>query len=141
MKKNTSRLLLRIASILMFFHAVGHTLGVITWQKQNGKIPFGVVQIMQNMHFSFQGKDSTMAAFFSGHGYAGAILLLLITSILWLLSDSNDKNSTKILRVTGFAIVLLAIDEQLYFFPMAVAFSLIAAVLVFISIRLINKAA
>jgi hypothetical protein len=139
MKNNTSRLLLRIASIIMLLHAVGHTLSIISWQKQNGKIPFGVVKIMQDIHFSFQGKDATMAAFFSGHGYAGTILLLLITSILWLLSDAKDKYSTKILCLAGFAIIFLAIDELLYFFPMAVAFSLIAAVLVFIAIRLIKK--
>jgi hypothetical protein len=141
MKTITSRFLLRIAAILMLLHAVGHTLGIITWQKPNGKIPIDIVQKMQDTHFSFQGKDSTMAAFFSGHGYAGTILLLFIVSILWTLSNSTDKNSTKILGLTGFAIVLLAIDEFLYFFPMAVAFSLIAAALVFLSIQRMNKTA
>jgi hypothetical protein len=139
MKKITSKLLLRIAAIIMLLHAIGHTLGVITWQRTNGKIPLDLVQKMQGTHFSFQGKDSTMAAFFSGHGYAGTILLLFIVSILWTLSNSKDKNSTKILGLTGLAIVFLALDEILYFFPMAVAFSLIAAVLVFISIQKINK--
>jgi len=34
---------------------------------------------------------------------------------------------------------LLAIDELVYFFPMAVVFSLISAALVFLSIQKINK--
>ena len=139
MKKITSTLLLRIAAMIMVLHADGHTLSIITWQKPNGKIPLEVVQKMQDTHFSFQGKDSTMASFFSGHGYAGTILLLLIASVLWALSNSNDKNSTKILWLAGLSIILLAIDELVYFFPMAVVFSLISAALVFLSIQKINK--
>ena len=94
---------------------------------------------MQDTHFLFQGKDATLAAFFSGHGYAGTILLLLIVSILWVLSGSNDKNSTKILWLLAVSLVLLAMVELVYFFPLAVAFSLVSATLVILSINKINK--
>lgn len=139
MQKITSKLLLRIAAIIMLLHAIGHTLAIVTWRKPNGKIPFDIVQKMQDTHFSFQGKDSTMASFFSGHGYAGAIFLLLIVSILWTISNWQEKRATKILWLVGVAIVLLAVDELLFFFPMAMVFSLLAAALVFISIFKINK--
>ncbi len=141
MKKITSKLLLRIAAVIMFLHATGHTLGVITWQNRDNTIPVDVIQKMEDTHFSFQGKDATLAAFFSGHGYAGTILLLLITTLLWILSDSADKNSTKTLWVLGIAIVLLGVIEMLYFFPLAVAFSFISAALVFFSINRIKKSA
>ena len=139
MKKVTTKLLLRIAAIIMLLHAIGHTLGIITWQMPNGKIPADLVQKMQDTHFLFQGKDATMAAFFSGHGYAGAILLVFLFSILWVLSGWKDKKSIPILGLVCIAILLLAIDEVLYFFPMAVAFSVLSAALVFISILKIKK--
>lgn len=141
MTKINSKLLLRIAAGIMLVHAIGHTIGVFTWQKPNGKIPIEVVQKMQETHFLFGGKDSTMANFFSGHGYAGTILLLLIVTVLWTVSSSTDKIATKILWLVGIAIVTLALDELIYFFPMAVIFSLVAALLVFLSIFKINKTA
>ena len=139
MKKITAKLLLRIAAIIMLLHAVGHTLGIVTWQMPNGKIPADLVQKMQDTHFLFQGKDATMAAFFSGHGYAGAILLVFIFAILWVLSGWTDKKSIPILGLVSISILLLAVDEILYFFPMAVFFSIVAAALVFIAIQKIKK--
>lgn len=139
MKHISSKLLLRIAAVIMFLHATGHTLGVITWQNRDNTIPVDVIRKMEDTHFSFQGKDATLAAFFSGHGYAGTILLLLIASLLWMLAGSADKNTTKTLWVLGMAIVLLAIIEMIYFFPLAVAFSILSAGLVFLSINRISK--
>ncbi|MGQ4828139.1 LIC_13387 family protein, partial [Enterococcus faecalis] len=69
------KILLKIASVLMLLHALGHTIGIITWQKLNSNVPNDLIQKMQETHFVFQGKDATMAKFFSGHGYAGTILL------------------------------------------------------------------
>ncbi|MFK5108627.1 hypothetical protein ACI394_29270, partial [Klebsiella pneumoniae] len=59
--------------------------------------------------------------------------------ILWTISNWQEKRATKILWLVGVAIVLLAVDEQLFFFPMAMVFSLLAAALVFISIFKISK--
>jgi uncharacterized membrane protein YoaT (DUF817 family) len=139
MRKITSKLLLRIASVIMLFHAIGHTLAIVTWQKPSGKIPSDVVQKMQDKHFTFGGQDATMANFFSGHGYAGTIFLLLIVTILWILSGWTERKAIKILWIIGLAIGLLALDEQIYFFPMAAVFSLIAAALVFVSIFKLTK--
>lgn len=135
-----SKLLLRIAALIMLFHCVGHTMGVVTWQKPNGEIPNEVVQKMQEVQFNFMGKEgSTMAEFYSGFGYCGTLLLLFISVLLWVISSWKDKSAVKLLWVIGITIVLLAIDEIIFFFPMAVAFCLISAILVFISIFIINK--
>jgi hypothetical protein len=139
MKKITSKLLLRIAAVIMLLHAVGHTLAIITWQEPNGKIPFDLVQKMEETHFSFQGKNTTIANFFTGHGYAGTIFLLLIVSILLTVSNWNNKIATKILWPVGASIILLSIVELIYFFPLAAIFSLIAAALVFVSTFQLNK--
>ena len=137
-----SKLLLRIAAIIMLLHGAFHTMGVATWQQPGGDIPSQVVQTMQDIQFNFMGKDaSTMAEFYSGFGYCGTIFLLFIAALLWIVSGWKDRSVTKILWITGFAIVLLAVDEIIYFFPMAVAFCLVSAALVFISIRLKSKEA
>jgi uncharacterized membrane protein len=136
----SSKIFLRIAAIVMLLHCVGHTIGVATWQNPDGEIPIEVVQKMQDVQFNFMGKDgSTMAEFYTGFGYCGTILMLFIAVLLWIFSGRKDKSVTKELWVTGLAIVLLAVIEIIYFFPFAVAFCVISAVLVFISIFFINK--
>jgi hypothetical protein len=61
-------------------------------------------------------------------------------SILWIVSKSENGILIKMLWPTGFSILLLAVDEFIYFFPMAVLFSVVAAALVFISIFKLKKA-
>lgn len=136
-----SKLLLRIASVVMLLHGIGHTMGVATWQKPGGDIPARVVEIMQTEQFSFMGKEgSTMAGFYSGFGYANTVFLLFIAALLWVVSGRKEKSVIKTLWVTASAIVLLAIDEIIWFFPTAVVFCAVSATLIFISIFLINKA-
>lgn len=137
-----SKILLRIAAVIMLLHAAGHTVGVATWQKPGGDIPSQVVQVMQSEQFSFMGKEgSTMAGFYSGFGYCCTVFLLFIAVLLWTLSGWKDRTANKILWPTGFAILLLAAIEIVWFFPMAVAFCVVSAALVFISIFLIDKSA
>jgi hypothetical protein len=141
MQKITSKLLLRIAAIIMLLHSIGHTVGFSNWQNPNGKVPADVVQKMQDTHFLVQGKDTTMAASFSGNGYMVSIFLLLIVSILWRFSNRTGKDAFNILLLTGLAIALLVVVEFLFFFPMVAMLSFTAATLVFISILKINKIA
>jgi hypothetical protein len=136
----TTKILLRIAAVVMLLHAVGHTTGVATWQSPTGEIPIEVVKIMQDVQFSFMGKDgSTMSEFYSGFGYVGTILLLLIAVLLWVLANWKDKSAIKLLWILGSAVVALGVVEAIYFFPMAVAFCVITAILVFIAIFRLNK--
>jgi len=135
-----SKLLLRIAAVVMLLHCLGHTFGVMTWQNPDGEIPTEVVQIMQEVQFSFMGKDgSTMAEFYSGFGYVGTVFMLFIVALLWVLSGYKDRTVMPILGVTAVAIISLGILEIIYFFPMAVAFCVITAALVALAILKINK--
>ena len=123
----------------MLLHSFGHTFGLLTWQDPNGDIPIEVVQKMQNVKFSFMGKDgSTMADFYSGASYCGTLLLLLIAAILWTLSDRKDQLVVKQLWIIASAIVLLGIVEAIYFFPFAVSFCVISATLIFIALYKIS---
>ena len=137
----STKILIRIAAAIMLLHSFGHTFGLLTWQDPNGDIPYDVVQKMQTVQFSFMGKDgSTMADFYSGASYCGTLLLLLIAVLLWTLSDRNDKSAIKQLWIISTAIVFLGIIELIYFFPFAVSFCVVAAVLLFFSLfKLINQ--
>jgi hypothetical protein len=130
MKKITPKLLLRIAAIILLLHTLGHTIGFANWQKPNGTVPAEVINIMTDTHFSVQGKDTTMANSFSGFGYTVSIFLLSIICILWIISKSSEQ-SFPILFSVGFGILLLALDEFVFFFPAVAILSLTASLTVF----------
>jgi len=124
------KLLLRIAAIVLILHAIGHSMGTFTWQKTDSGIPTEVVQIMQEVHFDFMGKENTMAGMFTGNGTTGIISLFFMSAILWVVSSWNNKYATKILWIVFCAILLLAFAEVVFFFPMAYMFCFVAAALV-----------
>ena len=131
----SSKNIIRIAAIVILLHGLGHTMGALMWQKPDGDIPYEVVQKMQTVQFSFMGKDgSTMADFYSGASYVGTLLLLLITALLWTLSDRKDKAAIQQLWIIAASIVVLAIIEIIYFFPFAVSFCVVAAALLFFAL-------
>lgn len=136
----STKILLRIAAIVILLHSLGHTMGALGWQDPNGKIPNEVVRKMQEVPFSFMGKDgSTMADFYSGASYCGTLFLLLVASLLWTLSGRKDKPTINLLWMIATAIVLLGIIEIVYFFPFAVSFCAVAATLVFVAIFQLKK--
>jgi len=138
----STKILLRIAAVLLLLHGIGHTFGVASWKDPNGDIAKQipeVVRLMQSEGVSFMGINSTMARFYDGFGYCGTIFLLFLSVLLWVLSCRTDKSIIKILWVTCGAIVALAVLEMIYFFPMAWMFCLISAALIITSIYLIQK--
>jgi len=138
-KNMKPKILLRIAAVVLFLHAIGHSMGTFAWQADFSDIPSEVVAKMYQDQFNFMGKESTMASLFTGNGVGGLILLLLMSVLLWLVSSWNSKQAVSILWVVGCGIVTLAVSEMIYFFPMAYTFTLLAAVLVFFSIFKISK--
>jgi hypothetical protein len=138
--KMSSKLLLRIAAVVILLHSFGHTAGLLTWQATNGDVPSEVVQKMQEIQFSFMFKNGcTMADFYSGASWCGVLFLLLVAIMLWTLSNRDDKLTVKLLWFIATAIALLGVIEIVYFFPFAVSFCAIAATLVFISIFKLKK--
>ena len=136
-----TKLLLRIAAVIMLLHGLGHTFGVMTWQNPRTAEYQQTVEKMQDVQFDFMGKsNATLADFYSGFGYGGTILLLLSAALLWVISDLRHKSVIKLLWIIGVAIVLLGIIETIYFFPFAVSFCIVSAALVFIAIFQLKKA-
>jgi len=121
-----SKLLLRIAAILMLLHAAGHTLGALTWDKVPDAKMNALINGMKSEHFLFMGKSMTLASFYSGYGYSLIGVLLMITTVLWLLSAEPGK---RIILVFGLFLLFFGITELIWFFPFAAAFSLLAGIL------------
>lgn len=115
--------LLRIASILMLLHVIGHTVGALTWKKAPNPTIQGVVNAMESNHFPFMGRSISLGAFFDGYGLIMIGVLLLLTSLLWLQPDR------KTILLLGLFLLFMGIIEMIYFFPFAAAFSLVAALL------------
>ena len=136
------KLLLRLAAVIIFLHALGHTMGVYTWKDPTGQIPQELINQMTDRKFSFMGTTATMAGYYDGFGYASTIAMLLIASLLWMIAGMAEKNasfSVKILWPVAVTLFLLGIDEIIYFFPLAVSFSFLAVILTLISIYKLNR--
>ena len=138
------KLLLRIAAVIIFLHAFGHTTGIYTWKQPDSHVPQELVKQMTEQKFEFMGKQSTIAGLYDGLGYASTIALLLVVFLLWIVSSAKENHapfSVKILMTVFLFLIFLGVLELVYFFPMAVAFSFIGALLTLIAIFKLSKTA
>jgi hypothetical protein len=135
-----SKILLRMAAVLMLLHSVGHTSMSLMWR--DSYVPKEVVQKMQDVQFRTMYKaDITMADFFTGASCFGIILVLFIAVLLWILSGMKDKSAVRLLWIVEIAIILHAVVELIYYFPVALIFCVPSAILVFIAILGVKKLA
>ncbi|WP_448699548.1 hypothetical protein ACFGVR_21170 [Mucilaginibacter sp. AW1-3] len=120
-----SKLLLRIASILMLLHSIGHTFGALTWKEAPNAAVGQVITAMQSVHFPFMGRQVSFGLFFEGYGISMIFVLLLITILLWLLSNNPQPAFIVVLAIF---LLLLGVTEYIYFFPFAAAFTLLSGI-------------
>ena len=123
------KLLLRLAGVLMFLHTIGHSIGALTWKTAPNAAIANVIAGMQNIHFNFMGRVSTIASYYHGYGIMMIFVLLLITVLLWLLSNETGLRLTyRLMAPITLFLVLLAIAEYVYFFPFAALLTSLAAI-------------
>ena len=118
-----AKLLLRIAAVVMLLHALGHTMGIVSGHKAPNTAVAQVMSGMQANHFNFMGRQCSLAGFYNGYGLSIILMLLFVSTLLWLLSASPVKS---LLLPTGLFLLGLAVVEFIYFFPFAAVFSLAA---------------
>jgi hypothetical protein len=137
-----AKIILRAASIIIFLHAIGHTMAVLTWKDDPDPKKMEVIKQMTDNKFSFMGTSRSMGEYFEGFGIHGTLSLLLITLILWYASDIRETNKNfnrKIILTVSLILLAWGISELAYFFPFAASFSLISSLLGFYSLALLNK--
>lgn len=121
------KLLLRIASILMLLHTIGHTMGALTWTEAPNAAVARVVKGMETVHFAFMGRQVTLAMFFNGYGFINIGVLLMISAMLWLLSgNAGSKLFGGFTVLLGVFLLAMGVLEYVYFFAFAAAFSVLA---------------
>lgn len=134
------KLLLRIAAGLMLMHTVGHTFGALTWKDAPNAAIGRVIIAMETEHFEFMGRSVTIASFYEGYGFSMIGILLLITILLWLLSnDTGNMSSAKYLTVFTVFLLFFGIIEYFYFFTLPAAFSILAGLSVLLARINLNR--
>ena len=126
------KILLRVASVLMLLHAIGHTFGVYGWKNPVNPQHEAVINAMVNDSYPFMGKLGGMGKFYEGFGYACTVAMLLIVAILWLASDVTETTAElvrKILIVMTLILMAWGTVEVIYFFPFAALFTFLSALL------------
>jgi hypothetical protein len=137
----TTKILLRIASLLMLFHLIGHSFGQNGWKKNTDPVMREVAHWMTGPKFPVMGVSRSMGDIFDGYGYIASISLALFAVLLWLASSkvmANGRAVQQEILVLGIALAGLSGIEFHYFFPFAAIISLVAGLLTLVSWGMIS---
>ncbi|MGZ3874915.1 MAG: LIC_13387 family protein [Mucilaginibacter sp.] len=128
--------LLRIASIVMLLHTIGHTMGAFGWKDAPDAAIKQVIDGMERNHFNFMGRSASLANFYAGYGYTMIGVLLLISLVLWLLSNDTASRLSRQLRfILALFLLCMSVLEYIYFFPLAAGFSLLAGICALLTLK------
>lgn len=117
---------------MMFLHAIGHTIGALTWKKDPDPSIQQVVDDMISHKFIFMGTLRSIGDFYEGYGMTMIFVLLLFAVLLWQLSAISIKHpapAATLLIPISLSLLAIALMEFRYFFLLAAALSLIAGLL------------
>ncbi|HET7003611.1 MAG TPA: hypothetical protein VFI33_19955 [Puia sp.] len=131
------KILLFIASGIIFLHAIGHFLGVTNVMKGETNEQNMVIQAMTDHRFPVMGRVHSFADFLDGFGWIGEIFLLLTVYLLWLAGSAINSQPEIARKLSGALFISLlaqSILEFIYFFPIAYIMTMIATVLTGLSL-------
>src|SRR5579859_6516689 len=118
----TAKILLRIASVLMLIHLIGHSFGQNGWKHESEPLKKEVAQWMTGPKFPFMGVTRSMGDYFDGYGYNASVSMVIFVVLLWLASNNVDEPSQFLkgnIFTMGTALLCISIIEFLFFFPFA----------------------
>ena len=131
----------RIASVLIFLFAAGHSFG---FRKSDPK--WGVDSLlasMRSIHFETQGFNRTYWDFFTGFGLFVSVFLVFAAALAWCLG-SLPANTLVLMRAPAWALaicfVIVTILSWSYFFMAPVVFSAIISLCLIAAAWLSSKA-
>jgi hypothetical protein len=136
------KLLLSIASVIIFLHAIGHFLGVASVTKGETDEQNMVIHAMTDHRFPVMGAVHSFTDFLHGFGWIGEVFLILTAYLLWFtgsLAASQPGISRKLSAVLFISLLAQTILEFIYFFPVAYLMSLIATVLTGLSFLVLQN--
>ena len=137
-----AKVALRIASLPIVIHLLGHAIGHATWDNPEDSGMQNVVRIMKGHEAEFMGATRSMADYFTGYSSIMFFLYAMSISVLWTCSSLGDTNrifARKILSPIALSYVAFGVIEFMYFFAFAGAMSLGAGLLVLYAVYLFSK--
>ncbi len=123
-----STLFLRIASVISFLFAAGHTLGGRKSWSPPGETE--VLRAMRAFRFDVEGVSRTYWDFYLGFGYSITVYLLLQAVLLWQLATIAKADPLRVRPLIGsffLATVASAFVAWRFIFPVPVVFSVALA--------------
>jgi hypothetical protein len=124
-----SSLLYRIASVLILFFAIGHTVGFLQTDPQWGVE--SLVASMRSIHFQVQGFRRSYWDFFVGFGFFVSVFLVFAAIVAWQLGRLPAEMHSRV-RGVAWALALcfavLTILSVRYFFAIPLVLSVLITV-------------
>ena len=132
-----SRTFIRIASVLLLVHLLGHCVGHFTWDTPEDPKMGEVVMAMKSYKADFMGAKKSMADYYKGYSLMIFGIFAMTIAVLWPLSNLTGDHSNlvnKILIPIGITYTAFGIIEFSFFFPFAATMSLLAGMLILLSL-------
>ena len=123
-------LLLRIASIFVLLHFLGHTLGGMMSAPSHGPEEMAVIDSMKSHIFNFMGSQRSYWDFHQGFGFSVSVNLLTQAVLFWLLAGLAKIEPVRIrpiLALFFFAWIATAVLSWRYFFIAPLILELVIA--------------
>lgn len=118
----TTRLIYRIAAVLILLFNLGHSAGY-PWSDPRWGVDLGV---FQSSHFKVMGFTRTYWNFYVGFGLFVSIFLLLAAILAWQLG-SLPAETRRLMRGTAWALAVcfaaVTVLSWMYFFTIPIVFS------------------
>lgn len=124
-------LLLRIASVLAFLHAAGHTIGGVLGKPRNGAEEIAVIDTMKEHFFHVMGSIRSYWDFFFGYGVNASVVMLVTAIVFWQLgtiAKSNSMQVRPIILVLGLQFLVTAAIAWRYFFIAPAVMEIVIAI-------------
>ena len=121
-------LLYRIAAVLLFLFAVGHTLGFLKFKPQTAE-GMGVRAAMDAVTFEYRGRHYSYGNFYRGFGLFVTAYLLFAAFLAWHLgsvaADAYAANVGLAWAFAGVQLVCFGLSVRYFFLPPALFSGLI----------------
>lgn len=114
-----AKLFIRITSALMFVFALGHSFCHFTRYETSNSQALNAISIMQQTKIPMEEVTKMYGQFYTGMSLNLSIVLILLTLLLWILSnfsESNPQTVQKLLIPILFCIFCFGITGFTYFF-------------------------
>jgi hypothetical protein len=137
MKKPGAKTLIRIASVIGFLYAVGHSRGY-PWTPGKGVAEGALIDGMKTLQFEAMGVSRTYWDFYLGFGISISVFLLAQALLLWQLSSLYEKNADKLrplIWVIAGSYLLNAGLAWKFFFALPASFAAAIAILLVVASR------